>query len=126
MADNVQIRLAASNLGAIKVRFCLRTTKDHFLRYAGRYIRRLPISQKRILSVTREQVVYQSKDTRKKTFFESSCAPQILSPCSRNTSLIPISTRCATSACSRRGPSAEPQQPFFSFWGKSSDLDPVG
>ncbi len=39
-------------------------TKQHFLGYAGRYIRRLPISQKRILSVTREQVVYQSKDTR--------------------------------------------------------------
>src|SRR5271156_5461047 len=50
-------------------------TKQHFLGYAGRYIRRLPISQKRILSVTREQVVYQSKDTRTKTVFESSCAP---------------------------------------------------
>ncbi len=50
-----------------------RMTKQHFLGYAGRYIRRLPISQKRILSVARERVVYQSKDTRTKTVIESSC-----------------------------------------------------
>ena len=50
-------------------------TKQHFLGYAGRYIRRLPISQKRILSVTHEEVVYQSKDNRTKTIFESRCAP---------------------------------------------------
>jgi hypothetical protein len=52
-----------------------RMTKQHFLGYAGRYIRRLPISQKRILYVTREQVVYQSKDTRAKAVLENSCAP---------------------------------------------------
>jgi len=52
-----------------------RMTKQHFLRYAGRYIRRLPISQKRILGVTSNQVVYQNKDTRTKTVVESSCAP---------------------------------------------------
>jgi len=39
-------------------------SKGHFLRYAGRYIRRLPISQKRILQVTEQEVVYQVKDTR--------------------------------------------------------------
>jgi hypothetical protein len=50
-------------------------TKKHFLGYAGRYIRRLPISQKRILGVDLERVVYQSKDTRSKMFVESSCAP---------------------------------------------------
>lgn len=52
-----------------------RMTKQHFLGYAGRYIRRLPISQKRILDVAPEKVVYQSKDTRTKTLLESSCAP---------------------------------------------------
>jgi hypothetical protein len=52
-----------------------RMTKQRFLGYAGRYIRRLPISQKRILSVTCDQVVYQSKDTRTKTVVESSCTP---------------------------------------------------
>jgi hypothetical protein len=41
-----------------------RMSKGHFLRYAGRYIRRLPISQKRILQVTEQEVVYQVKDTR--------------------------------------------------------------
>jgi hypothetical protein len=52
-----------------------RMTKQHFLEYAGRYIRRLLISQKRIFCVARERVVYQSKDTRTKTVIESSCTP---------------------------------------------------
>jgi hypothetical protein len=38
---------------------CRNMSKGHFLGYAGRYIRRLPISQKRILKVTEEEVVYQ-------------------------------------------------------------------
>jgi Putative transposase len=50
-------------------------SKKHFLGYAGRYIRRLAISQKRILEVTAEEVVYQSKDTRRKTLLESRCTP---------------------------------------------------
>jgi hypothetical protein len=49
-------------------------TKRHFLGYAGRYIRRLPISQRRILDVSSDRVVYQSKDTRTKTVVENSCA----------------------------------------------------
>jgi hypothetical protein len=48
-------------------------SKRHFLGYAGRYIRRLPISQKRILKVTEEEVVYQSKDTKTKTLVETHC-----------------------------------------------------
>jgi Putative transposase len=40
-------------------------SKRHFLRYAGRYIRRLPISQRRILHVTEQEVVYQYKDTQR-------------------------------------------------------------
>jgi hypothetical protein len=52
-----------------------RMSKGHFLRYAGRYIRRLPISQKRILQVTEQEVVYQSKDTRTKSLVEVRCAP---------------------------------------------------
>ncbi len=50
-------------------------TKQHFLGYAGRYIRRLPISQKRILGATREEVVYQTKDTRSGTLLAIRCAP---------------------------------------------------
>jgi Putative transposase len=40
-------------------------SKRHFLGYAGRYIRRLPISQRRILRVTEQEVVYQYKDTQR-------------------------------------------------------------
>jgi hypothetical protein len=50
-------------------------SKRHFLGYAGRYIRRLPISQKRILNVTSDEVVYLSKDTRTKTLVEARCTP---------------------------------------------------
>jgi hypothetical protein len=50
-------------------------SKEHFLRYAGRYIRRLPISQRRILKVSPEEVVYQSKDTLAKTMVEVRCTP---------------------------------------------------
>jgi len=50
-------------------------SKKHFLGYAGRYIRRLPISQKRILKVTAQEVVYMSKDTRTKTLVETRCTP---------------------------------------------------
>jgi hypothetical protein len=51
-------------------------SKQHFLGYAGRYIRRLPISQRRILDVTAQEVVYQSKDTRTKTLVETRCTPE--------------------------------------------------
>ena len=44
-----------------------RMAKKHFLGYAGRYIRRLPIAQNRILKVTEEEVVYMAKDTKTKT-----------------------------------------------------------
>ena len=56
-------------------------SKRHFLGYAGRYIRRLPISQRRILHVTEQEVVYQykdtqqSKETRMKIVREARCTP---------------------------------------------------
>ncbi len=52
-----------------------RMTKQHFLGYAGRYIRRLPLSQRRILRVSGEEVVYQSKDTRTNVLLEARCTP---------------------------------------------------
>jgi hypothetical protein len=59
-------------------------SKSHFLRYAGRYIRRLPISQKRIIQVTEREVTYRSKDTRTRTYIENRCTPaefvNLLSP----------------------------------------------
>ena len=52
-----------------------RMSKRHFLGYAGRYIRRLPIAQNRILKVTEDEVVYLAKDTKKKTLQETRCTP---------------------------------------------------
>jgi hypothetical protein len=39
-------------------------SKWRFVNYAGRYIRRLPISQQRILSASDTEIAFQSKDTR--------------------------------------------------------------
>ncbi len=50
-------------------------SKRHFLGSAGRYIRRLPIAQKNILKVTKNEVVYLAKDTRTKTLQEARCTP---------------------------------------------------
>jgi hypothetical protein len=54
-----------------------RMTKKHFLGYAGRYVRRLPISQRRILRVTPDEVTYQSKDTGTKTLIDRCCTPEV-------------------------------------------------
>ncbi len=44
--------------------------------YAGRYIRRLTISQKRLFHVSQEEVVvYQTKDIRTKTVLETRSSP---------------------------------------------------
>jgi len=50
-------------------------SKKHFLGYAGRYVRRLPIAQKRVLEVTEDEVVYMAKDTKTRTLRETRCTP---------------------------------------------------
>jgi hypothetical protein len=52
-----------------------RMSKFHFLKYAGRYIRRLPISQKNILAVSEQEVLYLAKDTREKAYVEVRSTP---------------------------------------------------
>ena len=42
------------------------TSKGHFLRYAGRYARRPPISQRRFIRITSTEVVFWTKDLRQK------------------------------------------------------------
>jgi hypothetical protein len=50
-------------------------SKKHFLGYAGRYTRRLPIAQNRILKVTQNEVVYLAKNTKTKTLEKALCTP---------------------------------------------------
>jgi hypothetical protein len=50
-------------------------SKSHFLGYAGRYIRRLPISQRHLLRVSETEIVYQVKDTRAKAMCETRSTP---------------------------------------------------
>jgi putative transposase len=50
-------------------------SKQHFLGYAGRYIRRPPISQRRILKVSATEVVYEFKDTRARMRRETHATP---------------------------------------------------
>ena len=42
-------------------------TKDHFLRYAGRYVRRPPVAQYRFLSVDSKEVTFWTNDLKSKT-----------------------------------------------------------
>ena len=51
-------------------------TKEHFLGYAGRYIRRPPIAQKRIISITQDEVIFMAKLRRGQPHQEISMTPQ--------------------------------------------------
>ena len=42
-------------------------SKEHFLRYAGRYVRRPPVAQYRFLSIDQEEVVFWTNDLKLKT-----------------------------------------------------------
>jgi hypothetical protein len=50
-------------------------SKTHFLRYAGRYARRLPIAQHRLEEVTTEKVRFWLKDKKLKKRVISECSP---------------------------------------------------
>jgi len=49
-------------------------TKEHFLRYAGRYVRHPPIAQHRITKVTDREVEFWRKDTRSKRRVKTRCS----------------------------------------------------
>src|SRR5581483_5357474 len=67
-------------------------SKLHFLQYAGRYVRRLPIAQRRFLKITGGEVEFWTKDRRLK---------RRLSKCRTVTS-----TPFAISGCSHPAPNA--------------------
>jgi Putative transposase len=46
-------------------------SKGHFLQYAGRYVRRPPIAQRRFVRITNEEVVFWTKDLREKRIVET-------------------------------------------------------
>ncbi len=48
-------------------------TKSHFLRYAGRYVRRPPIASWRLLKVTKREVEFVAKDTKAKRQVRTRC-----------------------------------------------------
>jgi hypothetical protein len=52
------------------------TSKEHFLRYAGRYVRRPPIAQHRILRITKREIRFWGKDKKKKQRVEISLTPE--------------------------------------------------
>jgi hypothetical protein len=51
------------------------TSKEHFLRYAGRYVRRPPIAQHRIVKIMKEEIRFWVKDKKKKRRVEISLTP---------------------------------------------------
>jgi len=53
-------------------------SKEHFLRYAGRYIRRPPIAQRRITCIAERSVTFWTKDKRLGRRVEVQCKPHQL------------------------------------------------
>lgn len=51
-------------------------SKDHFLRYAGRYVRRPPIAQKRITEVGEQAVKFWFRDKKLHRKIEVECSPE--------------------------------------------------
>ena len=50
-------------------------SKEHFLGYAGRYIRRPPIAQNRIISVSKDEVLFLGKDAETREMYEIRWTP---------------------------------------------------
>ena len=53
-------------------------SKEHFLRYAGRYVRRLPIAQRRITNIGTQNVTFWRKDKKLGCRVEIQCSPEQL------------------------------------------------
>jgi hypothetical protein len=51
-------------------------SKEHFLRYAGRYVRRPPIAQYRFVKITDREVRFRAKDKIRKQRVDISCTPE--------------------------------------------------
>ena len=51
-------------------------SKEHFLRYAGRYVRRPPIAQRRITRIAERSVTFWTKDKRLGRRVEVQCTPE--------------------------------------------------
>jgi hypothetical protein len=51
-------------------------SKEHFLRYAGRYVRRPPIAQYRFTKITDREVQFWAKDKIRKRRVNISCTPE--------------------------------------------------
>jgi Putative transposase/Transposase zinc-binding domain len=51
-------------------------SKEHFLRYAGRYVRRPPIAQHRITNIEKQSITFWTKDKRLGCRIEVQCSPE--------------------------------------------------
>src|SRR5271157_3354765 len=90
LREAVLAKALTSNLSNVELRTVLRTqyerwwsididrfaSKEHFLRYAGRYVRRPPIAQYRFLEITDREVRFWTKDKIQKRRVNISCTPK--------------------------------------------------
>ncbi len=63
-AERVEATLSQQENRWWSVKLQLLGSKDHFLRYAGRYARRPPIAQRRITGISNEEIEFWAKDRR--------------------------------------------------------------
>jgi hypothetical protein len=98
--------------------------KWHFLQYAGRYVRRPPIAQRRITCIAERSVTFWTKDKscvaalRCNTHWKSS------STFGPSTFRNAISTLFGALGCLLRARSGKPRQPSLPFWGRSEGHAP--
>jgi Putative transposase len=65
-SDRLKVMLKAQHERPWNIHIDRFKSKQQFLRYAGRYIRRPPIDQSRFVKVTNEEVSFRTKDLRQK------------------------------------------------------------
>jgi hypothetical protein len=63
-AEQVEATLSTQENRWWSVKLQLLGSKEHFLRYAGRYARRPPIAQRRIIGISKQEIEFWAKDRR--------------------------------------------------------------
>ena len=132
----LEAKVLTSDLGPRKLRACLKkqyerwwsididhfTSKEHFLRYAGRYVRRPPIAQYRFTKITGREVQFWAKDKIQKRRVNISCTPEEFVAIWRNTFPTVTDMEFATSGYWPPVQKPGPRPLYLRCWDNRSDL----
>jgi len=97
-------------------------SKEHFSRYAGRYVRRPPIAQYRFTKITDREVRFWAKDKIRKRRVNISCTPEEFVAAWRNTFPTVTDMGFATSGCCHRVQKPGPRPLYLRCWDNRNDF----